>query len=136
MMKKDYIPALAKLLNNGTTIELETNHYFSEGICIREMIAPQGTLVLGAAHRTNHLTTLVKGVMQIRIGDESRLVEAPATFESIAGSRKVGYAYTDCIVHNCLPTDSRDIEEIEREFTTLHEDKELIMNKDKELLWV
>ena len=127
-MNNDYSKALSRLLSPGRQIELETNHYFSDGICIREMIAPAGAIIVGAAHKTNHLTTLVSGTMQIRIGNESKLVTAPATFESLAGSRKIGFAYTECVVHNIIPTDSRDIEEIEMEFTSLHEDgiKELL----------
>jgi len=129
-MKNDYTQALAHLLSTGTNTELEVNHYFSDGICIREMIAPIGAIIVGAAHTTNHLTTLVKGTMQIRIGDESKIITAPATFEALAGSRKIGLAYTECIVHNIFPTESTNIEDIEREFTTMHEDKFNLMLAD------
>ena len=128
-MKKDFSGALSTLLATGKEVELKVNHYFSDGVCIREMIAPAGAIIVGAAHKTNHLTTLVKGKMQIRIGNESKLVEAPATFEALKDSRKIGFAYTECIVHNILPTDCKDIEEIEKEFTTMHEDIKALCNK-------
>ena len=130
-MKKDISKSLANLFKGSPmdTDIITVNHYFSEGVCVREMIVPAGALVIGASHKTKHLTTLVKGSMQIRLGNESKLVEAPATFESLAGSRKVGLAYTDCVVHNVFPTNSKDVEEIERQFTTMHEDKyELMLN--------
>jgi len=122
-MNADITEPLKVLLNNGQEFKPETNHYFSDGVCIREMIVPAGSIILGAGHKTKHLTTLVQGVMQIRIGNESRLIEAPTTFESLDGSRKVGFAYTKCVVHNIFPTDSKDIDEIENEFMTIKEDK-------------
>jgi len=126
-MVKDISASVSSLISRGILIEPSTNHYFSDGVCVREMIVPAGTLVLGAAHKTNHLTTLVSGVMQVRIGNESKMLNAPCTFEALDQSRKVGLAYTECVVHNIIPTDSKDIDEIERMFTTLHEDKFVMM---------
>ena len=127
------IKTTANLLQEFPSVELITNHYFSDGVCIREMIVPAGTLVIGAEHKTNHLTTLVKGSMKITIAGEERIVTAPATFEALKGSRKVGYAFTECVVHNIMPIDSKDPEEIEREFTTLHEDLEEIVKCQQQL---
>ena len=124
-MKKDVTQALEHLLANAVACEFPTKHYFSSGICIREMEMPKGSLLVGHKHKTDHITMLIKGSMQIRIGEESKIIHAPYTFEALAGSRKIGLAYTDCVVSNIFPTDSTDIEEIEREFTDKHDLKEI-----------
>lgn len=132
-MIKNIAEPLQQLLQTAEPYEPEITHYFSEGICIREMRVKAGALIIGASHKTDHLTIVSHGTMQIRIGDESKLVQAPYTFEALAGSRKIGFAYTECVVSNIIPTDSRDIEEIEREFTTLHEDREALQKTLKEI---
>lgn len=119
---KDLSSSLAFLLKGKPKAETPLKHYFSDGVCVREMHIPAGSLVIGAAHKTDHITMLLKGILQIRIGEESRLIEAPYTFEALKGSRKIGYAYTDCIVSNIFPTQLKDIKAIEMEFSTLYED--------------
>ncbi len=108
-------------------IEVVTNHYFSDGIYVREMLAPAGAVVVGAEHKTTHLSTLVSGVMEIRLGAESRMCRGPYTFESQAGSRKVLFAHADCVLHNIIATDIKDIDELDRTITTYAEDKYALM---------
>lgn len=119
---KKHITALNRLLSTGTPLDIKVNHYFSDGICIREAIIPAGALAVGATHKTNHITMLLQGTLQVYINGESRLVEAPYTFEALKGSNKIVFAYTDCVVSNVLPTESRDIYAIEEMFTCMHEE--------------
>lgn len=119
----DISKPLARLLSKGTLFEPKVVHHFSDGICVREMHAPAGSIILGATHKTNHIIMLLEGKMQIGINGDSRLFEAPCTFEALAGSQKIGFAYTDCVVSNVFPTDSRDVEEIESLFTFKKEEK-------------
>ena len=114
--------ALADLLKDCVLFEPEVTHHFSDGVCVREMRVPAGSIVVGAMHTSKHLTMMMFGIMEIRIGNEVKVVQAPSTFEALKGSRKIGFAITDCVVSNVFPTDSKDIEEIERMFTNLHED--------------
>ena len=95
---------------------------------------PRGAIVIGAEHKSNHMTIVSKGAVQVRIGKESKLVEAPATFETLAGSRKLIFAYVDSVVTNIIATELTDIEEIEEQFTTLHKDRELLEAKEKQWL--
>jgi len=118
---------IARLFNGKKAYEPKVVHHFSEGICVRELHLNAGDMAIGAEHKTDHLTFLSKGSIQIRIGDESKILHAPVTFEALAGSRKIALAYTDCVISNIIPTDSKDIEEIEKMFTTLHEDKKELL---------
>ena len=123
---------IADFIAKGTPLtQFDTTHHFSDGVCIRELKIPAGSLVVGAEHTTNHLTILLKGILHVRIGDEVEVMHAPHTFEASEGTRKVVFAYTDCIVSNIFPTNSTDIDEIEREFMTYKQDRKLLM---KELL--
>ena len=124
LLPMEDIPAvLAKFFNGKETKELKVVHHFSDGICVRELHMSAGDVAVGALHKTNHLTFLSKGSIQLRIGEESKLIHAPCTFEALAGSRKIALAYTDCVISNIIPTHLTDIEEIEKMFTTLHQDK-------------
>ncbi len=120
---EDISSILTKFFEGKPTKELKVVHHFSDGVCVRELHMSRGDVAVGALHKSNHLTFLSKGSLQLRMGNESRLLHAPCTFEALSGSRKIAFAYTDCVISNIIPTDLKDIEEIEKMFTSLHEDK-------------
>jgi len=125
---------LSILLTGVSKSEPEIKHYFSEGVCIREATLLAGTFALGASHKHKHITIVSKGTVHIRIGNESKVIHAPCTFESEANTRKLAFAYTDCVISNVIVTDLTDIDEIEKQFTTLQEDK--MKFNMKELQWL
>ena len=87
-------------------------NFISDGVYLRVIHVQQGKTIIGHVHTTNHLSVLLTGTMRISIGDEVKELKAPYIFEALAGSRKVGYAVTDCSVMNILPTDITTVEEI------------------------
>lgn len=52
----EVLDSLSNLLANHDTYEPEVTHHFSDGVCIREMRVKAGSIVIGALHKTNHIT--------------------------------------------------------------------------------
>ena len=102
---------LSVLLTGVKEGEPSIKHYFSDGVCVREATLLAGTFALGASHKHKHLTMVLKGVVHIRIGNTSKVMHAPCTFESEANTRKLAFAYTDCVISNVIVTDLTDIDE-------------------------
>ena len=123
----EVLDSLVGILARNDSYEPKVVHHFSDGVCVRELHLKAGDLAVGAEHRHNHLTFLSFGTIQLRIGNESKLIQAPCTFEALAGSRKIAFAYTDRVISNIIPTDLTDIEEIEKMFTSLHKDKKELL---------
>lgn len=85
---------------DNTLVELSeecpVSHMFSEGVYTREIFMPAGVLVIGKTHKTTHLNVVLTGRCEVLINGELRTLEAPYTFESLAGSQKTLYIFEDC----------------------------------------
>lgn len=93
-----------------------TKHYFADGVYLRQLTIPAGVVVTGKIHKTRHLTIICSGTVQITTDDGVVELTGPAVFVSEPGIKKAAYAITDTVVMNPHPTESTDLEEIEREF--------------------
>ena len=90
-------------------------HTFSEGLYTREMHCPKGVLIIGQIHRFEHLVKLDKS--KILIADEfgTRTLEAPATFVSKPGVKRVGYTLEDVVWTDIYKTECKTVEDAEHE---------------------
>jgi len=93
-------------------------HSFSPGIYVREIFIPKGTMLTGKIHKHKHPNFLMSGkVMVITEGAGVEELEGPISIMSPPGTKRALKALTDLtwitVHHN--PTDTEDLEEIERE---------------------
>lgn len=93
-------------------IEGETEHYFAEGVYARVLKIPAGNYAVGKAHRTQHITMLIKGFATVTINGVQEEVVAPFIWVAPPG-KKLVYCHTDCEFVNVHPTDTEDLEAIE-----------------------
>lgn len=98
------------------TEEHLTSHYFADGVYLREMFMPAGSVVVGKIHRTKHLTIICNGTVQITTGRGVEQITGPAVFVSDAGAKKAIHAITDATLMNPHPTKETDLEKIEQAF--------------------
>jgi hypothetical protein len=97
-------------------VDCPVKHYFADGICIREVKLPAGSLIIGHEHRYATLNICLKGRLTLLLEDGStREVSAPATFVGKPG-RKVAYINEDVIWQNIFPTDLKDADAVEDAF--------------------
>lgn len=90
-------------------------HSFANGIYMREIRIPAGTLLTGKIHRHSHPNVLLSGeVLVVTEGGGSERLTAPLAMISEAGTKRAVYALTDChwiTFHNV--GEERDLAKIE-----------------------
>jgi hypothetical protein len=71
-------------------------HSFSDGIYVREIFIPKGTVLTGKIHKHAHPNFLLEGEVDVvtESGGRERLV-APMSMISVAGTKRAVYAITD-----------------------------------------
>jgi hypothetical protein len=110
------ILAAARDFEDFEVRELTPVHHFSDGVYVRELFIPAGTILTSKHHLTNHTVIVSQG--DIAVWSEefgAQHISGPVTYASSAGSRRIGYAFTDTVwstVHP-NPTNTRNVEEIE-----------------------
>jgi len=90
-------------------------HYFAPGVYAREMWMPQGCLITGKIHKTEHLNMLSQGKVSVSNQGDSITMEAPYTFVSPVGTKRAIYAHEDSTWTTIHATELTDPDEIEAE---------------------
>lgn len=123
-MSNELQPLVSKLgiQEIGEEIQLNVVNTFSEGMYVRELHIPKGTLIEGKRHRKKTMNMLIKGHMTIYDGKETYEIHAPFIAESEAFIKKTGFAHEDSVWVNIHTTNSTDLDEIEAEFIISEEE--------------
>ena len=91
-------------------------HLFSDGMYVREVTVPEGTLVIGKIHKHEHPAFLLKGeALVVTEYDGIKEMKGPCSFISQAGVKRAVYAKTELIwttVH-LNPENIVDLEKLE-----------------------
>ena len=95
--------------------ELETVHYFADGMYCRAVIRPKGTLIVGKVHKREHFYIVTKGKVEVASDTETKTYEAGAVLVSKPGTKRAVLALEDSICMTVHNTDNTDLEEIEKE---------------------
>lgn len=103
------------MLDNFPAYDFPITHRFTQGMYIREMFAPKGSIIVSKIHRTEHPFVISKG--RISVWDDQdleRLLVAPFTGITKPGTRRFAYVHEDCIwtTFHCI-TDGETVEQIE-----------------------
>lgn len=96
-------------------VELETQHYFADGMYAREVFRPAGTLLVGKVHKREHFYIVTMGAVQVATENGLRIYRAPAVVVSKPGTKRAVLALEDSVCMTVHRTDNTDLEAIERE---------------------
>ena len=97
-------------------IDLETRHYFADGMYCREVARPAGALIVGKVHKREHFYMVVQGaVAVIQDGAERKVYHAPAVIVSKPGTKRAVLALEDSVCLTVHRTDKTDLADIEAE---------------------
>lgn len=90
-------------------------HVFAPGCYAREMTIPEGQVIIGKIHKHEHVNVISMGRVQVlsEFGMEYR--EAPCTFVSQPGIKRVVYALETTVWTTIHITDETDLAKIEAE---------------------
>jgi hypothetical protein len=103
-----------RLLASGEKREMEVKHTFLEGMYVRELFIPKGTLLVGKMHKLPCVNVVSKGDISVLTETGSARVKAGYSVVSPAGIQKVGYAHEDTVFVNVFRTDETDPQKIDQ----------------------
>ena len=111
--------------------EIPIKHRFADQLYIRQMTMKKDQVVIGAIHNHLHVWFLLKG--RVLINNNGKKIEhvAPCYTVSEPGSKRLIYAIEDSIFVNVHknPTNTEDIEELERQIVSTSEEEYNKKNK-------
>jgi hypothetical protein len=99
-------------------IDAHTSHHFCDGMYVRQLDVPAGVTIVGKTHASRNLFLLVKGTMILATDDGPARIEAPFMVTTEPGTKRAGYAETDCICMNFHhnPDDEKDLVVLESRY--------------------
>ena len=104
---------LENAMREFESVEIETRHYFSDGLYAREIFIPKGTLLTGKIHKREHINIVSKGKIAVVTEFGRKVIEAPCTFIAPPGTKRAGLALEDTVwttVHACECKDAESAE--------------------------
>lgn len=97
----------------GDKTDLPVEHEFIDGMYVRRLFIPKGTLLTGKVHKKACVNVVEKGDISILTETGSRRVTAGFTGISQPGIQKVGFAHEDTVFVNIFRTDETDADKAE-----------------------
>lgn len=118
---KNHIPTREEILRLQDEMakmpqaELQTEHYFSQGMYCRKVFRKAGTIIVGKVHKKDHFFMCAQG--QIIAWSEKGMVTLNAgdVLCSKSGTKRVTMAVTDAIGITVHKTNKTDLDKIEKE---------------------
>jgi len=99
-------------------VELPIEHYQIDGVYVRSMFIPAGTILTGKIHNFESIAILAKGRIRITNGTDSYIISEGHIMVDKPGVKRLGYAETDVIFITVHRTDNTEIEAIEKELVS------------------
>jgi hypothetical protein len=117
------------LLENCEPVHCLTTHMFTDGMYIREIFMPAGSLITSKVHKTEHPYIVSYGKVAVLIdGDDWDEITAPYTGITKPGTRRVLY-----ILEDCIWTTFHRVDNMKSEYNDLNDDeKENIVKEIEE----
>jgi len=89
----------------------QCKHYFAQGVYVRTLLIPAGTVVVGRIHKQSRVCLILTGKCRFVDEYQDREVVAPWVGEFEAGSKTAVYAITDTLWAAVVGTDIKDPQE-------------------------
>ena len=106
---KDY------LLSLPDKIDCHVEHEVCDGMYLRKLFIPAGSLLVGKVHLRHCHNVVAKGEISVLTETGSARLEAGFSGMSQPGTQKLGFAHTDTVFINVFRTDKTELAEIEAE---------------------
>ena len=119
----------------GDMPECPLKHSFADGIYVREIFIPAGTLLVGKIHKHEHPNMFVSGDVSVYTEyDGVQRLNKPTSMISKSGTKRVVYAHQDTIWITYHRTDKTGLKEIEAEIIVpSYDDLELSVDTIKQI---
>lgn len=107
------IVRLQESMQDMPQVDCPVKHTFAPGVYAREIFLPKDSVVVGKIHKHAHLNIISKGKASVMTEFGPMQIEAPCTFVSQPGTKRVVVALEDVIWTTIHPTDETDLDKIE-----------------------
>lgn len=108
MAAQEYICTL-----EGAQFDCPVVHHFAPGSYAREMTIPKGVLIIGKIHRHAHINVISKGRVRVVTESGVEVFDAPHTFVSEQGTKRVVFAESETVWTTVHVIDETDLDKIE-----------------------
>ncbi len=111
------VAELATKMNAEVQVDCPVQHHFDDGVYVREVTMPKGSIILGKRHKHSCINIVSKGacvLVDLETGELSD-IQAPYTFVSKPGVQKLAYIVEECVWSNVHVTETTDLNELEEE---------------------
>ena len=128
------IAAIKKLQHEMSQMpqaELQTEHYFSDGMYCRKVHRLAGTLIVGKVHKKPHFFMVAKGQIIAWTENGMKTLNEGDIVCSQPGTKRVTLAITDAIGITIHQTEKTDLDELEAEL--IEPDETAMLNSDNKL---
>lgn len=96
-------------------VDCPVTHRFADGVYLREIFMPKGTIIIGKIHSTQHFNIILSGDVTIATTEGVWRAQGGHTFISEAGVQKIVVMHEDCVWQTIHPTHSKNLVELEKE---------------------
>lgn len=115
MSHADKIMRAESLIAQQPQATLRTDSHFSDGLYARTIHIPAGTILTGKIHLRAHLNIISMGTILVKTDAGDVEITAPAVINSEPGTKRLGYALTDCVWTTIHASDAATAEAAEDE---------------------
>ena len=95
--------------------QLETRHYFADGMYAREVFRPAGCVIVGKVHKKEHFYIVTKGRIRVTTDDGVKEFAAPAVLVSKPGTKRAVLALEDSVCMTVHRTMKKSLKNVEKE---------------------
>ena len=113
-----------QITDNAELVDVPVVHHFAPGVYMRQMDAKAGTVVVSKMHRTEHFIMFLTGSCSVMTENGIEHIKAPCVLRTMPGTQRVGYFHEDTSCITIHPTQSTDLEEIEKQVIVPEEEIE------------
>jgi len=96
--------------------EIETTHYFADGMYARALFRKAGTLIVGKIHKREHFYIIAMGKVKVTTDDGVETLSAGTVIVSKPGTKRAVYALEDslCVTVHRNHQNTRDLKKLEK----------------------
>ncbi|MCC7462094.1 MAG: hypothetical protein IT480_06475 [Gammaproteobacteria bacterium] len=111
----DTLRALELEIAKLPPVHMPLDHIFADGVYIRQLWIPAGTVLTGKIHKSEHVSICAMGEITVMTPEGMKRVKAPYTVVCPPGTKRAAYAHTDTLWINVFKNadDARDVDLLE-----------------------
>ena len=127
--------AIEEVFKQMPQVEMPVRHCFGNKVCVREMTAPKGVIIIGKMHKYKQVNIVVKGDISVLTEDGWKRLTAGEMFESPAGIKRAGFTHEDTVWTTICGTEETDADKAE-ESLTIGSYQEFLQYQQGEPTWL